>query len=136
MPKTFLIGLAACCFIILSTSVSAQTSARPLLFECTLNAGANAVAVHLDSDEITYSYTDANGVVELSLREKTADVDFTTSLWEDPIFYESVTFYNGETSYKVFAVPKENRACNNRGILNGEAPYDQRRILCGSKRLC
>jgi len=53
--------------------------------ECTLNAGANAVAVHLDSDEITYSYTDANGVVELSLREKIADVDFITSLWEHSI---------------------------------------------------
>ena len=67
----------------------------------------------------SYSYTDANGVVELSLREKIEDVDFITSLWEDSNFYESVTFYNGETSYEVFGLPKENRARNNRGILNG-----------------
>jgi len=123
MPKTFLIGLAACFYAIFSTSVSAQTSVKPLLFGCTLNAGANAVAVHLDNDEITYSYADANDAIELSLREKIEDVDFITSLWEDPNFYEAVTFYNGETSYEVFGIPKENRARGSREILNGE-PVD------------
>ena len=62
-------------------------------------------------------------MVELSLREKIADVDFITSLWEDSNFYESVTFYNGETSYEVFGLPKENRVRGSRGGLNGE-PVD------------
>lgn len=105
--------------LIFGSPATAQSDQTEWLFQCQLNNGANSLGVHVFSDAITYSYANARGQLELNLKDTVADVEHVLSLWEDPNFVESVTFYNGDTSYEVFSQPSTSRPPGDRHVLLG-----------------
>ncbi|NSX54259.1 hypothetical protein [Parasulfitobacter algicola] len=97
--------LVVCGFIllILPSLATAQTAPSIKLFSCTLNDGANALAVHLVEDQVIYKYSDDLENIELTLFDKIPNVRHTLGLWDGPNFTETVTFFNGDTAYEVFS---------------------------------
>ena len=79
---------------------SACTDGEPP-FQCSFEQ-TKSVAVCLANTTITYDFGPENGRPELSLRSDIADIDYTPYDWGTDTIFESVKFYNGETSYEVF----------------------------------
>ncbi|NSX53322.1 lysozyme inhibitor LprI family protein [Parasulfitobacter algicola] len=109
------------CVALLASPAAAQNNQTQRLFECSLNDGANKVGVHVGDDEITYRYANADGLIDLTLNDTVATVEHTLALWDDVNFTESVTFYNGATSYEVFSEAGRNRPVGDKHVLDGGA---------------
>lgn len=69
MRHLFATCLAAYALIALPTQAAAQNNQTIWLFKCTLNDGANSVGIHVYNDEITYSYANSVGQLELNLND-------------------------------------------------------------------
>lgn len=118
-----IIGLVVYALMAVPTYAIAQSDQPIWLFNCTLNDGANSVGVHVYNDEITYSYANSVGQIELNLNDTVADVKHVLALWDDPNFTESITFYNSATSYEVFSEAARSQPIGARAILDG-GPVD------------
>lgn len=110
--------LALYCFSAFPSSASANddTTETTRLFECTLNGERNTVAVDLVSDAVEYYYLDTRGRVELFISSTLQNLDYRPYQWDGNDVTESVTFYNGKTSYRVFGTMKRSGL----GLIGGE----------------
>lgn len=87
-----------------TTSAAAQNDVPTTVFECTLNGGANTVNIDaFPSNDLRYSYANAVGQLELNIDSHITQVTYSPFAWDSPEITESVTFYNGDTSYEVFS---------------------------------
>lgn len=122
------------CTLPISLAADSHISEADLLFQCSVNDGANAVEVVLLAESVDYFFFDADGRVELFITSPLSTVDYTPFAWSGPDVTESITFHNGETSYHVFSTMIRSGANFINGSIGGvvvTTPSGQRtEIIC------
>lgn len=82
---------------------SAAAACDQNIASCTFNAGAKTLNVCLSGNTATYAFGSANGAPELALKAPLASLDYTPWPGVGRTIFETVTFYNADYSYEVFA---------------------------------
>ncbi len=85
-----------------SAQVGAVCGDQDLLFHCAFD-NQKSLALCLSGTTINYTFGANINRPELSLERDFARVDYTPYSWASNTIFESVTLYNGDTSYEVFS---------------------------------
>ncbi|MFQ6549396.1 hypothetical protein AADZ90_015685 [Aestuariibius sp. 2305UL40-4] len=89
--------------LFLPAMANAEEEDHGFFFWCTLNEGQNSVFLSAKDDRVTYAYIKDSGQLELRLETTLETMPYRPFPWDEQTIRESVTFYNGVTSYEVFA---------------------------------